>query len=211
MNALYIFTFSEHWKVNDLKTPSKLRQKGQLTWSHLWAFRIPNTSDKRSTYQPLLVSTTWRLQGVDLLMELSVPKVAFSVLKNKEANKQKHSIKLSVPCEHDLQSLGKIGVLHCSCSRTACSAKVCVSAFLYLHITSIHLYLTAVANRECGGPFGVLRVRRKLLELKYQHNSLFIFLTGKFSSLAKLVVLMLHHNHKFHGFVSLSVSTGLGI
>lgn len=115
---------------------------------------------------------------------------------------------LSVPREHDLQSLGEIAVLHCSGSRTACSAEVCVSAFLYLHITSIHLYLTAVANEECGVLFGVVR---KLLELKYQHNSFLIFLSGKFSSLAKLVVLMLQHNHKFHGFVSLSISTGLGI
>lgn len=45
---------------------------------------------------------------------------------------------LSVPREHDLQSLGEIAVLHCSGSRTACSAEICMSAFLFLHITSIH-------------------------------------------------------------------------
>lgn len=86
MNLLCIITFSQHWKVYDLKSPRKLRKKGKLTWSHLWTFRNPNTSDKRSAYQPLLVSTTWTLQGVDLQMESSVPKVAFSVLNDKQTN-----------------------------------------------------------------------------------------------------------------------------
>lgn len=87
MNLLCIITFSQHWKVYDLKTPRKQRKKRKLTWSHLWAFRNPNTSDKRSAYQPLLVSTTWTLQGVDLQTESSVAKVAFSVLNDKQTNK----------------------------------------------------------------------------------------------------------------------------
>lgn len=74
---------------------------------------FPNTSDKKihiSTFvgiSYLETTGSWPEDGIFCAQS------SLFCLK-KQANKQKQSIKLSVPCEHVLQSLGERAVLHSS-------------------------------------------------------------------------------------------------